>query len=95
MHNVRVIVIIGMLMAVLLSAFAAERLRVCRGERHCLVESTPGLLPAARFFMVRSANRPGAAQSQTETQPQPTAITPSLDPAAIAPVHRREAEALP
>jgi len=69
--NLRVTVIVGLLMAVLLSAFAAERLRVCHGERRCLVESTPGLLPAARFFMTRAANRPNAGPRRDEAEAQP------------------------
>lgn len=63
MGNARVVLIVAALFAVLLSAFAAERLRVCHGERRCLVETTPGLLPAARFFLMRPAP-PRAADAQ-------------------------------
>lgn len=98
MANAHIVVIVGLLMAVLLSAFAAERLRVCHGERRCLVETMPGLLPAARFFMVRSANRPniGRPSTGTEAQPQPAAATPRLEPTVIRPDTRRhEADASP
>jgi len=97
--NARVVVIVGLLMAVLLSAFAAERLRVCHGERHCLVETMPGLLPAARFFMMRADGRAGASgphpQTQIQVQPRPTAETaPGLD-STVVPLglHGGEAEA--
>lgn len=67
------VLIVGALFAVLLSAFAAERLRVCHGERRCLVETTPGLLPAARFFMVRPtppAGPPAPARTEAEASPR-------------------------
>ncbi|MCK9918598.1 hypothetical protein MXD81_56690 [Microbacteriaceae bacterium K1510] len=100
--NARVVVIVALLLAVLLSAFAAERLRVCHGERRCVVESTPGLLPAARFFMTRAESRARAGQTQPQTQthiqvePRPAAATmPDLDPTVIpADTRRDEAEAL-
>lgn len=73
MGNARVVLIVAALFAVLLSAFAAERLRVCHGNRRCLVETTPGLLPAARFFMVRPAPpaAPAAAPASKEADAAP------------------------
>lgn len=71
MGNARVVLIVAALFAVLLSAFAAERLRVCHGERRCLVEATPGLLPAARFFMVRPAPAPVPAAKEADAAPRP------------------------
>jgi len=72
--NARIVVIVGALFAVLLSAFAAERLRVCHGERRCLVETMPGLLPAARFFMARPtppAGPPAPARAEDDASPRP------------------------
>ncbi|AXK79121.1 hypothetical protein DW352_00455 [Pseudolabrys taiwanensis] len=71
MADRRVWVIVGLLMAVLLSAFAAGRLRVSHEGRRCLVESTPGLLPAARFFMARTASRPDPGLRPGDTAPHP------------------------
>lgn len=68
------VLIVGALFAVLFSAFAAERLRVCHGNRKCLVESTPGLLPAARFFLVRPAppaGPPAPARAEDDASPRP------------------------
>jgi hypothetical protein len=55
--NARVVLIVAALFAVLLSAFVAGELRVCRGDRRCLAEGA-GLLPVPRFFMARPAPRP-------------------------------------
>lgn len=76
--NARIVVIVGALFAVLFSAFAAERLRVCHGDRRCLAETMPGLLPAARFFMVRPAppagppaGPPAPARADDDASPRP------------------------
>lgn len=73
MGNARVVLIVAALFAVLLSAFAAERLRVCHGERRCLVETAPGLLPAARFFMERPAPpaAPTPVRKEADAAPRP------------------------
>ena len=70
MGNARVVLIIAALFAVLLSAFAAGRLRLCRGERQCLPQSS-GFLPAARFFAVRPAPDPAPAGLEAEARPLP------------------------
>jgi hypothetical protein len=57
--NARVVLIVAALFAVLLSAFAAERLQVCHGDRRCLGQAS--LLPVARSFMAHPAAKTTAA----------------------------------